>query len=114
MDSLIKFSPEEQRIFDRFPKLFRRAYLPVEETCMCWGLDCPEYWYPVIERLCEDIDKLVPDHFEFTDIKTKWRTARIYFDCWHESEEVRREVNKLVDRAEEDCNIVEIERRRTI
>lgn len=102
------FSPEEQRIFKRFPKMFRQADLPMQETCMCWGLETPEEWYPVIEKLAEDINNLAPDVVEFAQIKWKWSELRVYVDFVKEvPEDAVKEVYQLIDNAERDCAEIE-------
>lgn len=95
------FSPEEQRIFNKFPKMFRQADLPMTETCMCWGLDIPERWYFVIEELAGYINEIAPDCIEFTDVKIKWKGLRVGFDFVREiEEEKKRLVYELIDEAE--------------
>ena len=46
-------SPElEQKLFAKYPKIFRDANKSPQETCMCWGLDCGDGWYNLIDVLC--------------------------------------------------------------
>jgi hypothetical protein len=42
----------EEQLYKKYPKLFAERNLPMTQTCMCWGLDCSEGWYNIIERMC--------------------------------------------------------------
>jgi len=49
-------SPDLQaKIFEKYPKIFKDANKSPQETCMCWGLDCGDGWYNLIDTLCEAI-----------------------------------------------------------
>lgn len=74
------FSSEEIRIFERFPKLFRQATLSCQESCMYWGLEVPQRWFPYIEKLAEQINEIAPDNVEFSQVKEKWGQLRVYVD----------------------------------
>lgn len=103
-----QFSPEEQRIFNRFPKMFRQANLSMQETCMCWGLEIPESWYCVIEELAGYINEIAPDCIEFSDIKQKWGELRVYYDVVGEiSKEQEKEIDDLIRDAEFKCNLIQ-------
>jgi hypothetical protein len=43
---------EEQKVFDKYPEIFREVNLSMQETCMCWGLEVPYSWIPIIDSLC--------------------------------------------------------------
>ena len=43
----------EQKIFDKYPKIFGDRSKPMTETCMCWGLEVGDGWYNLIDVLCE-------------------------------------------------------------
>lgn len=47
-------SPElEQKLFNKYPKIFKDNTKSPQETCMCWGLECGDGWYELIDVLCE-------------------------------------------------------------
>jgi hypothetical protein len=48
------------------------------ETCMCWGCDCGDGWYDILEELCEKV-KDVPD-LQFGQVKEKFGGLRVYPD----------------------------------
>ena len=67
----------KDRLIKKYPKLFRQKNLSMRETCMCWGIAVGIGWLPIIEFLCETIDKHGVE-LEFTQIKEKYGTLRIY------------------------------------
>jgi hypothetical protein len=49
----------EKQIFDKYPELFARKDLPARQTCMCWGLECGNGWYRLIDATCGQITQHV-------------------------------------------------------
>ena len=48
-------SPElEQKLYDNYPKIF-----PLETRARFWDLSCGDGWYPLIDRLCANIQSQV-------------------------------------------------------
>ena len=45
----------EEKIFNKYPKIFGDRTKPMTETCMCWGLDVGDGWYDLIDILCESL-----------------------------------------------------------
>lgn len=43
----------QQKIFEKYPKIFGDRTKPMTETCMCWGLEVGDGWYELIDILCE-------------------------------------------------------------
>ena len=39
----------------KYPRLFRNRYGDMRETAMCWGFECDDGWYNIIDALCENI-----------------------------------------------------------
>ena len=97
----MSFSDREKSIFEKYPKLFRRAYLPMQETCMCWGLEIPDEWIDDVEALCEEINAINPDAIEFEQIKVKWGSIVIYYDFVNECHpEESTKINRLIEEVE--------------
>ena len=92
----------QNKLFKKYPKIFRQKDLSIQETAMCWGIDCGDGWYDLIDKLCEEIQSrvnsinrnrrhkientkpsLVPipmNEFvcEAMQVKEKWGTLRFY------------------------------------
>ncbi len=43
----------QQKIFDKYPKIFGDRTKPKTESCMFWGLEVGDGWYDIIDTLCE-------------------------------------------------------------
>ena len=49
-------SPELQKqLFDKYPKIFRQKDLDKMQTAMCWGIECRDGWYMLIDTLCKNL-----------------------------------------------------------
>lgn len=42
----------QKKLYEKYPKIFRQKDLSMRETCMCWGIECPDSWYHIIDCLC--------------------------------------------------------------
>jgi hypothetical protein len=42
-----------------YPKIFVNRYKDMKETCMCWGFECGDGWYNIINTLCSNIQNHV-------------------------------------------------------
>lgn len=81
-------SPEFDRLLcERYPKIFADRNKPMTETAMCWGFECGDGWYDLIDHLCKEIqwhlDKNAkPDTPQFvaSQVKEKFGTLRFYGD----------------------------------
>jgi len=78
----------QQKLFKDFPKLFAQKDLDMQQTCMCWGIECPSEWYDVIYAVCDhiqgmiDCNKDLSDRYpqiEFTQVKEKFGTLCMYY-----------------------------------
>ena len=45
----------DQYLCEKYPKLFAERNLPMSVTCMCWGFDCGNGWFSLIDGLCSQI-----------------------------------------------------------
>ena len=71
---------------ERFPILFQDSKKPMNQTCMCWGIECPIGWYHILEQLCTVLEYY---NIEFSknhglaiiadQVKEKFGTLRFYF-----------------------------------
>lgn len=49
----------ENKLFDRYPDIFRQKDLDKTKTAMCWGISCGDGWYNLIDTLCENIQNRI-------------------------------------------------------
>ena len=77
-----------------FPKMFVNRYKPMTETTMCWGFECGDGWFNIINQLCANIqhhidwrnrknelDPTQPIVSQVTvdQVKEKFGTLRFYY-----------------------------------
>lgn len=49
-------SPElDSELVKKYPKIFRDRYGDMRQTLMCWGFDCGDGWYNILDALCSNI-----------------------------------------------------------
>lgn len=71
-------------LFNKF-KFFgqsRWSHLPfhkaIQSSVMPFGFECGDGWFPLLLKLCEDIEPLVDDKFEVLQVKEKFGGLRFY------------------------------------
>ena len=98
----------EKSLIEKYPEFFQGHKLPPTQSLMCFGCECDDGWYQIIENLCGYIKSLIHrDHtlyvkdelfskertnnwdqnivhvpapeIVFTQIKEKYATLRIYY-----------------------------------
>lgn len=49
-------SPElDNKLCEKYPKIFKNRYADMQTTAMCWGFECGDGWYNIIDKLCSNI-----------------------------------------------------------
>ena len=71
-----------------FPKMFVNRHAPMQETAMCWGFECGDGWFNIINHLCQNIQhhldwknkggEVVPQ-VTVDQVKEKFGTLRFYY-----------------------------------
>lgn len=107
-------SPEKTKILlERYPKIFRQHKLPMTQTAMCWGFDCGDGWFHILDALCASIENALYNArendkdsdkenvgLEATQVKEKYGTLRFYYGVGGVSEGYARYIDGLVSMAE--------------
>lgn len=71
-----------------FPKMFVDRHAPMSETAMCWGFECNDGWFNIINHLCQNIqhylnwknkDTEVVPQVTVDQVKEKFGTLRFYY-----------------------------------
>lgn len=72
----------QDKLYKKYPKIFRQKDLPASQTCMCWGISCGCGWYWLIDMLCENIqgyiDRNNKPQVEAVQVKQKFGGLRFY------------------------------------
>lgn len=45
----------DEQLCEKYPKIFRDRNAPMTQTAMCWGFECGDGWYNIINALCFQI-----------------------------------------------------------
>jgi hypothetical protein len=51
----------DEALVAKYPKIFKYRHAPMTHTAMCWGFDCGDGWYNIVDVLCSNIQHHV-DH----------------------------------------------------
>ncbi len=46
----------QDKLYEKHPEIFCQKDLSMQQTAMCWGIDCGDGWYSIIDNLCSNID----------------------------------------------------------
>lgn len=75
----------QEKLYKKYPKIFKQKDLSMQQTCMCWGIECGGGWYFIIDRLCDCIQKYIDNNehlkipqVEATQVKEKYGGLRFY------------------------------------
>lgn len=72
----------KQKLYEKYSDIFREHSLSPQVTAMCWGFDCDNGWYSLIDRLClllTAIEKEVGCEVIAQQVKEKYGELRFYF-----------------------------------
>lgn len=42
----------EKALIEKYPKIFQDVNKSMMETCMCWGIECGDGWFNLLDTLC--------------------------------------------------------------
>lgn len=78
----------EEKLFEKYPKIFRQKDLDMTQTAMCWGISCGDGWYWLIDKLCSNLQFNTDNNnrtgnypqVEAVQVKEKFGGLRFYVD----------------------------------
>ena len=72
----------ENKLYEKYPGIFRQKDMSCQETCMCWGISTGDGWYNLIDDLCDKIQKYIDvtgkEQVEAMQVKEKFGGLRFY------------------------------------
>jgi hypothetical protein len=78
----------DDQLCAKYPKIFAKRNDSMMETCMCWGFECGDGWYNILDQLCATIqhhidwqnrkEEKVPQVVA-EQVKEKFGTLRFYY-----------------------------------
>lgn len=45
----------DELLCEKYPRIFKDRHAPMTHTAMCWGFDCGDGWFNIIDSLCSNI-----------------------------------------------------------
>jgi len=78
----------DQLLCQRYPKMMVNRNKSMIETCMCWGFECGDGWFNILDQLMGSIqhhldwknkNSLVVDQVTLDQVKEKFGTLRFYY-----------------------------------
>jgi hypothetical protein len=68
----------------KYPQTFADRHASMQETAMCWGFECGDGWFNIIDHLCESIQGYIDNNDKAqvvaTQVKEKYGTLRFYYN----------------------------------
>jgi hypothetical protein len=58
----------DEQLCARYPKIFVNRHADMRTTAMCWGFECGDGWYNIIDRLCGNIQS----HIDWSVKNNAW------------------------------------------
>ena len=62
----------QKNLFQKYPKIFTQRNLPSSESGMCYGIQCPDEWYDIIDTLCNCISQ----HIKYKELESDKQVDR--------------------------------------
>lgn len=62
----------DKKLVEKYPKIFADRYKDKRETAMCWGFECDDGWYWLIDNLCNSIQEYTDNNGVGMRIKNKF------------------------------------------
>lgn len=73
----------QDRLFQTYSILFERRLLPMKETCLCFGIETNDGWFPLLAKMCHELEQLrltTNPEVRFEQIKEKFGSLRVYLE----------------------------------
>ena len=78
----------DKLLCEKYPKMMVNRNKPMQETCMCWGFECGDGWFNILDQLMGNIqhhldwknrtEETVPQ-VTLDQVKEKFGTLRFYY-----------------------------------
>lgn len=69
----------------KYPLIFAQRNWDKMDTCMCWGFECGDGWYDLIDSLCRSLQDYLNSNTDVaqvvaTQVKSKFGELRFYVE----------------------------------
>lgn len=62
----------DKELVEKYPRIFVNRYGDMRETLMCWGFECGDGWYNIINQLCANIQHHIDWSYKNNAWDLKW------------------------------------------
>ena len=62
----------DQKLVNKYPEIFRNRYGDMRETAMCWGFECGDGWYDLIDNACAVMDNVIKNQHRHVKWNIDW------------------------------------------
>lgn len=76
----------DEELCKKYPEIFKDRYADMRTSAMCWGFDCGDGWYNIIDAVCAQIENREYNNNNVdwlsvvaTQVKEKYGTLRFYY-----------------------------------
>jgi len=94
----------------QYPNLYRDRCANMQQTCMCWGFDCSDGWFHIINQLSAKLEaeimKLPEDerkHCCASQVKQKFGSLRFYLTC--STDKMEKLIYKACEQSAKTCEV---------
>jgi hypothetical protein len=108
----------EKELVVKYPKILQDYKGDMKQTCMCWGLECDDGWYDLLDKcmsklqyFCDICSEKSGKEVQViaTQIKEKFGTLRFYIKTHGANDIENKIIDDIIDKAESDsAHICEI------
>ena len=73
----------DKKLVEKYPKIFAQRFDDMRTTAMCWGFDCDDGWYWILDRLCNSVQNYIDNNkipqVTATQVKEKYGGLNFYY-----------------------------------
>lgn len=81
----------QEKLYKKYPNLYKDQNKDITQTAMCWGIECGDGWYNIIDELSKRLEDL---NCVASQVKSKFRGLRFYLN------EYDNKAHYLIEKAE--------------
>lgn len=90
----------ERSLIEKYPSLFKDRDRPLTDSLMCFGCECGDGWFNLLDRTCAKLFKACSPSYRLMQVKEKYGALRIYGLSDND------ETLNICDRAEEESRTI--------
>ncbi len=93
----------DERLCEKYPQIFADRHADMRKTAMCWGFDCDDGWFDIIDELCEEIMQVCGDERVPVATQVKEKFGRLCFYIYGGNDAVHKAISKAEKKSSVTC-----------